>query len=1010
MDIALINAVPFLLAILMIPQTIRRVIPLRARAWVMAGVMAILFAALIGYFPFVQEAAADKGAVERIIEWVPELGLSLNFYLDGLSLLFGLVITGIGTGVFLYAGYYFDDEAEQARFLWQLAAFAGAMLGVVLAGNLITLFVMWELTSITSFLLIGFKGAKSESARFGAMQAFWVTGAGALALIVGIVILGALSGQLLNAESGFTFELSSILQLDPAAVGAHPLYAAVAILIMIGAFTKSAQFPFHFWLPGAMEAPTPASSYLHSATMVKAGIYLLARLYPPLHDNMLWTAGLVTIGMITMLLGAFFAISQRDLKGLLAYSTVSKLGAIVALIGLPGYEGLKAAFVGILAHALYKAALFLVVGTVDHNTGTRIIDKLGGLRRYMPGMAIITIISGLSMAGLFPFFGFVAKEVLIDAFVHLDEGWANLALAVTVLSATFTVIAALIVIWDVFFKEPQEEIHFHAGPLPLSFGPGAMALGSTLLGFFIPTLIVPLLQTAVPKEFSLYLLPPEFWNVTAFQLSTGALIVGGLLFLARRFWLPFLMAIRLPRGTEIYRGISTLIDKTGDVALLLQNGQVRYYLVVILGVVALVILGSGQLADLIRGRSLAAVTFTFNTVEILRGLLLILAIAAALYSVFVRQHLTAAIAVGVIGYSVGGIFMLEPAPDVALVQLLVETLATVLLIVMLGRISAKQRGEVMAKLWKGRSMVGKYNVGILRDIAIASIVGTAVFLFALTAVLNRPAQGTISPEQFCDLSTRIDNGGEPVRDSISRYHLCNTYEDLGITDVVGAIVSDYRGMDTFIEIGVFAAASLGVLTLLSRGLSARNPLIPQDAYTQGEFEESVLEEIQDTTRLKTPFTQVVARLVMPLIFLVAVSHIIYGSSGPGDGFTAGALIGLVTSLWYVVFGYSEASSRLNAFSPHRLLRAGLLLAVANAILPILMGDTFMGYIAYDKLLGIDGILSNFGLKLTTTLVFEISVALTVFGGFGAITEAIGHPKESESFDDPAADTNGNDAA
>ncbi|MCA9887630.1 MAG: DUF4040 domain-containing protein [Anaerolineae bacterium] len=1006
MELALVVAVPFILALLIAITPLNRLLTKDGRAWVAALTMAVLFAILLGYFPYVQAVDHQGQALSFVTEWVPEFGLTLSWYLDGLSLMFGLIVTGVGAAIFLYAGYYFDDEAEQSRFLMWMSAFAGAMLGLVLSGNLITLFIMWELTSVTSFMLIGFKGAKSKEARFGAQQAFIVTGGGALALILGFVILGAAAGQMIGQAP--IYEISQIVNLN---LSEHPYYTAIAVLIMIGAFSKSAQFPFHFWLPGAMEAPTPASAYLHSATMVKAGIYLLARLYPPMHEGALWTNALVFFGLTTMLLGAFFALTKRDLKALLAYSTVSKLGAIVALIGLPEYEGLKAAFIGILAHALYKAALFLVAGTIDHNTGTRIIDRLGGLRRYMPGMMVVAVVSALSMAGLFPLFGFAAKEFLIDAFVEAHFIGATLALAVVVLASVFTVTAALIVTWDVFFKQPTEEIHYHQSSPILTAAPGLLAVGTATFGFLISVIIYPLLDAAIPKEFKLYLIAPDFYNHLAFWLSTGAIASGLVLFLVRRWWLPIFDLKFIPSGRQAYSGFINLIDWIGIQATRVQSGYVRYYLVTILGVVAFVILSSGQLSDMARGDQVDWASQVVDGTTVLRASLLILTIAAAFLATRARRHITAALALGVMGYAVSGIFLMEHAPDVSLVNLLVETLTSVLIILMLGRLSERQRRQVMERLWQGRSMVGGVNIGIFRDILIASAVGISVFIFALTALVNRPEPAEVAQEDFCILDgVFIPRDPETVRSSIVRYHLCNSYEEVGSIDVVGAIVSDFRGMDTVIEIVVFSVAALGVLTLLSRGIDSNGqPFVPDENMVpdQGEYTHEVLQEIRTPENLNTPLTRMVSRLVLPAGFLLALTHIINGSSSPGDGFTAGAIAGLVTAVWFVIFGYDEARQRLGAFSPTRLLRIGLLLVAINALLPILLdpaNGAFVGYVNYGKLLHIDEFLASFNLKFTSTLLFEIGVALTVFGGFSIIMEYTAHPQSAAAVPTPSTQT------
>jgi NADH:ubiquinone oxidoreductase subunit 5 (subunit L)/multisubunit Na+/H+ antiporter MnhA subunit len=1014
MSLAIINFIPFMLALGL--MVFGRFIPKIVRAWGALAILSLLFIALLSYFPELQsidtaykeqqgisleenygdsEASSETyeetagessetitiNAITQDIEWVPELGLTLSFYLDGLSLIFSLIVTGIGAIIFFYAGYYFDDDAEQLHFLTIFFAFAGAMLGLVLSGNLITLFMMWEMTSITSFLLIGFKGAKSEDTRFGAMQALIITGLGGLALIAAFVLLASISGDVLFG-TGFTFNIAEILQARPEAVAAHPLYLATLILLAIAAFTKSAQFPFHFWLPGAMAAPTPASAYLHSATMVKAGIYLLLRFYPPMHANELWTTILVTFGIGTMLIAAVIALFQRDLKGLLAYSTVSWLGALVGMIGLPNSYGIKAALVGIIAHALYKAALFLSAGTIDHSTGTRILDNLGGIRKQMPVLAIVVIISGLSMAGLPIFFGFVAKEVLLDAWIESHFIGQQFSYYVILISAALTGTAAFIFIWDVFFKAPTEEIHYHKSAWPLSYAPLILAIATTIFGLFLDpplSFVEDFIATTVPKTINLHLLPDSFTN-PIFLTSLTVVTSGFVVFLLRNIWLPTLSKIPIPRASHIYQGILNLIDWIGDQIVKTQNGQLRYYLIAILGIVSVTVLTTGIVADLSAGEPLQLRIGDFDSRTILQAILLLLTIVAAFYTVLARRHLNAALALGVVGYAVGGLFLIEPAPDVSLVQFLVETLATILIIIMLGRINDNQRWEVMEKLWQGRSVVKGFNLGIVRDVLISGAVGMAIFFFALTALVNRPE-----------------------RESITQYHLDNTYEDMGIQDVVGAIVANYRGLDTVIEVTVFSVAALGVLTLLTRGLAQVNPFAPnpKTVKIQDEFRKSVRSGLQDATNLNTPFTRMVSRLVLPLSFLVALSHIVNGGHAPGDGFTAGAIAGLVTALWFVVFGYKETKQRLSLFAPHRLIRAGLIIVILNAFLPIifgLQGGIFLAHVNYGKIWGVNEFLHRFGLELTSGLFFEIGIALTIFGGIGVIMEAIAHPAETLDID------------
>ncbi len=996
MDLLWLNALPLLAAFLLALSWVRQHIPALIRTWFSVGVMVFIFIALLGYHPYVAEAALQQNAIVQTLTWVPQLGLSLSFYLDGLSLLFGLVISGVGVAVFIYAGYYFDDPEEGARFVTWLMAFAGSMLGVVLAGNLITLFILWEGTSITSFILIGFKGAKYEDARWGALQALLITGGGALALIVGFMMLGVVAGEALGLGAP-VLDLASLLKADPKLIAQHPWFNAILLFVCLGAFTKSAQFPFHFWLPNAMSAPTPASAYLHSATMVKAGIYLLARLYPVMYGAQAWSDVLIFFGLLTMFIGAFFALSNRDLKGLLAYSTISQLGALVALIGLPNYSGFKALMVGILAHALYKAALFLAVGTVDHSTGTRIIDKLGGLAKLMPRTAGIVLISALSMAGLFPLFGFVAKEVLLDGFVHQDG--MGFALFIVTLSALFLVIGSLIVLWDVFFAPAREEIHFHASSAWLDIAPALLALGTLAFGFLATPLIKPLIIPAVPKSVSLYLLPADFLTLLAFWLSTGALVLGGVLFLWRKRWLEYAY-LPLPTGTSSFRGLVQRLDRLGTLALKLQNGQVRYYLTVIFGTLSLVILALGILPSL-ASRPIPAPTFDLTGEKILQASILVLVVLAGAMAVYFRHHLTAVLGLGVVGYSIGALFILEYAPDVAMVQFLVETLTTILVVVIIGRISLKQRQWVMRKLWEGRSRFDNFSLGVLRDALLSAIVGVAVFMFALTALTNRPQQ-TQATLDLCQQDILLLRDTTNTRTSIASYHLCNTYADFGATDVVAAIVTDYRGMDTYLEIIVVAIAGLGVITLLSRGLPMKDRLaVPREVIkVQAELEPEGIKEVQDPTRLYTPFTMFIARLILPLSFMIAAVHIFYGGVQPGDGFTAGALLGLSTALWYIVFGYNEAKARLSIFAPHVLLRAGLLLALVNGLLPaLLLGEHFMSYVDYGAVLGAADLLKYWGLKFNTTLIFELAICLTVFGSVNAIMETIAHPVQAPKLEE-----------
>lgn len=712
-----------------------------------------------------------------------------------------------------------------------------------------------------------------------------------------------------------------------------------------------------------MSAPTPASAFLHSATMVKAGIYLLLRLQPALGQTSLWSNTLLAVGVVTGLVGAFWAIRQRDLKGCLAFSTVSWLGMLVALIGLPNGVGIMAALLGVIAHALYKGALFLVAGTIDHTTGTRIIDELGGLRRMMPGFAVVTAIAALSMAGVPPLFGFVAKEVLLKAMVETPG--AGLQLAVVTLSAALTGTMALILFWDVFMgqarkPDPQfhhgegefQEVHHplgddaydadphhHDAPLPMLLAPGILAIGSLLAGFLIDPIFKPLLESAVGETIKLYLIPPEF--DLAFQLSLTAIGVGLVIFFARQWWLKLELP-RIPSGTTVFRAVLATVEKIGDFLLRSQNGKVRFYLaVILLSVVSLVaISGVTNVVDFSKAR--LAID---SALDVLKVTLLALSLIAAFASVRFKQHLAAALALGVSGYAIGGLFLLEPAPDVALVQFLVETLGSVLIILILAKTRSAERAAAI-QIERDAPKQGQ-----LRDALIAGAVGLGVTAFTLAAVLARP-----------------------TRETIAVWHLENAWPKTGVNDVVAAIITDFRGMDTLIEIAVFGMAALAVLTLLTRPAADAPETIAA----------------APTPPLSTPLTRFTVNIVLPFSLLIAVAHIAYAGAAPGDGFTAGVVGGLGIAASFVVNGYTETKRTLRWVRPLPMVGLGLGIAFLNAALPLIFGREFAAITILQELS------LPAALKLSSTTLFEIGIFICVMGGISAVMEAIAHPKEVES--------------
>lgn len=889
------------------------------------GSMVLLFGVALWHVPLI----TDADPLVYVIEWVPQLGLSFSLYMDGLALVFVTLVTGIGIGVTFYTAPYFEDDDDLRRFYFWLMIFTAAMLWLVLAGNLLVLFIAWELTSISSFMLIGFKGAKYESARSGALQALMVTGGGGLALIVGFMLLGTAVGS---------FELERVLETS---VTNHPYYIGIVVLVALGAFTKSAQFPFHFWLPGAMSAPSPASAFLHSATMVKAGVYLMARLYPTLSGTAFWETLLVGVGLATLLIGSVLAVRQTDLKGILAYTTIAQLGTLMALIGVPNHDGTKAMLVGLLAHALYKAPLFLMVGVIEHSTGTRDITKLGGLWKDMRGAGIVVALASLSMAGVIPTMGFLGKETLLEVFIAQP-----LQLGVIVVSAILTVYVAVLIFWRVFMGKLPDDMHPHAAGLPILLSPAYMVTLGTLLGLAIPYTLKPLITPAVPKSFSLYLF--HGFN-TAFMLSLTALGVGAVLYLVRGVWQPLWAKIPLPNASRIYNGGVGLVEAFGDWLITSQNGKLRYYLIVILGSVAILLASSGTLIfSALQGINL---NFALTTADDWLGVFLVLLVlASAAASIRYRSHTTAALALGAMGYAVGGLFLLEFAPDVALVQFLVETVGTVLVIVMIGRIGRDRRLKAMEVLWDSS------RGGVWRDAIIATVIGVAVGIFALVAVGNRAS-----------------------RETIATWHLENAYPLAGVTDVVASIVTDFRATDTLIEITVFSMAALGVLTVMT--------LARQEAAANGQQRVRPMDD--KNLPLSTPLARAAAQILLPIALLIALAQLLYAGDRPGDGFTAGVAAGLAITLWYIVFGYKEAKERLKWLHPTALVTGGLVLATVNAVLPMLFGRAFFGL---TKLSGFD---APADLHLASTLVFEISIFLAVFGGVSIIIEAIAHPEDVE---------------
>ncbi|MGQ7289417.1 putative monovalent cation/H+ antiporter subunit A [Vreelandella venusta] len=726
-----------------------------------------LFPALMAAWLFSQAAAVmSEGPLLLEWSWVPSLGISLSFLLDGLSLLFGLLITVIGTLVLIYAGGYLKGHADIARFHLALVAFMASMLGLVLADGLLTLFVFWELTSITSYLLIGFNHTDIE-ARKSARQGLFVTVAGGLALMAGLVLLGQASGSWSFYEIG---QMESELR-------ENSLYTPMLICLLLGAFTKSAQFPFHFWLPNAMAAPTPVSAYLHSATMVKAGIYLLARLHPELGGTALWVGILSIVGAITMLTGAFLAIHHTNIKKLLAYSTIMTLGTLTMLLGIGSEYAMTAFVTFLLAHSMYKGALFMVAGILDHETGTKDVTAMGGLKSAMPITAMIAFVAALSLAGVPPLFGFIGKELMLEAALGAERFDVLLALF-AFLAAILTIAVAAIIAFRPFYGRQIETPKTpHEAPLSMLVGPSLLALGSLLLGLAPALLGAGALLTSAatavvgePLQVSLSL----WYGVNmALIMSIASLGLGFLLF---KRWDSVrcklaMLAPLMRHGPEAgYEGFMNGIVRFSEwQTRLLQNGYMRNYILVML-VVLIALIGNSILVRH-APQLVLALDVRFHEV-IVAGTM----VMGALFATISRSRLGAVVSVGIMGFSIALIFILFSAPDLGITQLLVETMTVILLVLVLFRLP--RFSNLSTTLER------------IRDGAVAAMMGILIFLLIMTAW---------SINQF-----------EPI----SMYMIENSAPLAYGRNIVNVILVDYRALDTLGEMFVLALAAIGVIAML----------------------------------------------------------------------------------------------------------------------------------------------------------------------------------------------------
>ncbi|QOD44701.1 Na+/H+ antiporter subunit A [Clavibacter zhangzhiyongii] len=949
-------------------------VPLLGR---IAGVRAFLVAALVPAAAFaftVAQAPAvlpDGEVVERL-EWIPSLGIVLDMRMDALSWLLSLVVTGVGSLVLLYCARYFrSDEEGLGRFAGLLLAFAGVMYGLVLADDVFVLFTFWEATSVLSYLLIGHYTGKKAS-RGAALQALLVTTAGGLAMLVGLVILSVAGG---------TTSLAQLVADPPGG----PLIPVAVVLILLGALSKSALVPFHFWLPAAMAAPTPVSAYLHAAAMVKAGIYLVARLAPGYADVPGWRVLLVSLGVATMLVGGWRALKQMDLKLVLAYGTVSQLGFLTVVVGYGTRDAALAGVALLLAHALFKATLFLVVGVVDHRAGTRDLRKISGLGRKAPVLAVITALALASMAGLPPFLGFVAKEAVLSALLldaELGGGLGWVALVGVSVGSCLTVAYSARFLWGAFARkrgvDEVQPVHEH---LDFLVPPAVLAVAGLVLGFLASSVdgwiagyadTLPAVSAGASGE------PDHTYHLAlwhgiepALLISAGTLVVGLAMFRLRDG--VFALQSRVPAwidAARMYWASMRLIDRVAArTTATTQRGSLPFYL----GVILLVLIGSvGSALALNRSWPSTAVPFDHPAQPVIGVVMIVAAVAAARAG----KRFQAVVLVGVTGYGMAALFALHGAPDLALTQVLIETITLVAFVLVLRRLPVRlgERNRSVHPIWRA-------SIGI----AVAALMST-VAVVALGARVATP---------------------------ISREFPKLAYEQGHGSNVVNVTLVDLRGWDTMGEISVLIVAATGVASLIflnrrtdtlprltapsRRGLIARltgrhdpasdAPLEVQHGADGPRMEAT--KAIKDQRRTeRSPWLlagrtlapqnrsillEVVVRLLFHSLIVVSVYLLFAGHNLPGGGFAGGLLAGMALVARYLAGGRYE----LGAAAPvdaGRVLGTGLVFAVGTAALPLVFGADALTSTWIDTEVPFVG-----HVEFVTSTFFDVGVYLVVVG-------------------------------
>jgi multicomponent K+:H+ antiporter subunit A len=874
MTLPIIVAIPFLGAILV------SWLGTRGRMLSAYATTFMSFSALMLLLPQAQTVMQGEIVLWRY-DWLTSAGLALSFRLDGLGLLFALMILAIGLLVILYARYYLSEKDPMGRFYAYLLFFQGSMLGIVLSEHIIQLLIFWELTSISSFLLISYWRHR-EDARKGARMALAITGGGGLAMLAGFLLLGEIVGS---------YELTTILA-SAEQIREHPWYLPTLVLILLGVFTKSAQFPFHFWLPHAMAAPTPVSAYLHSATMVKAGVFLLARFFPALSYTPEWSWLVGGAGLLTLLIGAYTALFKHDLKGLLAYSTISHLGLITLLFGIGTPLAAVAGVFHIMNHATFKASLFMAAGIIDHEAGTRDMRKLNGLWKYMPYTAVLAMVASAAMAGVPLLNGFLSKEMFFAKTVYLtEEGTIPWLPIMATLAGAFAVAYSLRFIHDVFFngepidlpKTPHEPPRWMKLPVEI------LVVLCLAVGIFPAWTFGPLLASAASStlQADLPAYSLSIWHGfnTALAMSLVALIGGVIIYLIRK---PLFRwhenSIAHIDARSMFQWLEQKLFGFAAVLnpILHRSSLQRMVAVTMLAAIAVAFAGFWGFGSITGSQPLSPV----DPVSLVAALILI---GAAIGTVILhRQRFMALLMLSVVGLIVALTFVKFSAPDLALTQLSVEVVTIVLLLLAL---------YFLPSITPRESGAGRHT----RDLVLAGLAGVGAAGLAW-AVLTRPYE------------------------SIAGYFLENSVPGGGGTNVVNVILVDFRGFDTLGEITVLAIAAIGIYALLE-GLRLTAPEQDYDGRSWNWDVHPII-------------PAAFSRLLLPLALLVAIFVLLRGHNLPGGGFIAGLITAVALITQYLANGIEWTKTRMSTGLPP-MIGIGLLLATLTGVASWLFGYPFL---------------------------------------------------------------------